>query len=122
MHPTFEESIHALAKQPKKKLENKHEKLIEEIKRKREYRKPAPSIEHRKNILDSQNRINYILEYDRLNGMMKSGNIGLQQSQKLNNRKQELKQLVHLSVGGKLNSKQRQKQSALSLPHEIYNK
>ena len=62
------------------------------------------------------------MEYDRLKGVMKSGTVGAQQSQNLTKRQQELKQLIRLSVGGNIAPKQRSKHSALSQPHEIYNK
>ena len=118
---TFEESVKALSKPPKKKVEPKHEKLIEEVKARRA-KKDKPSVEVRQNILESANRTNYMMEYDRLKGIMKSGTVGAQQSQSIARRQQELKDLVKLSVGGTLPRKQRSKHSALSQPHEIYNK
>ena len=62
------------------------------------------------------------MEYDRLKGVMKTGTVGAQQSHNLTKRQQELKQLIKLSVGGNIQPKQRSKYSALSQPHEIYNK
>ena len=118
---TFEESVKALSKPPKKKVEPKHEKLIEEVKARRA-NKDKPSVEVRQNILESANRTNYMMEYDRLKGIMKSGTVGAQQSQSIARRQQELKDLVKLSIGGTLPRKQRSKHSALSQPHEIYNK
>ena len=53
---------------------------------------------------------------------MKNGSVGAQQSADLNKRQQELKQLIRLSVGGNIPSKQRSKYSAVSQPHEMYNK
>ena len=63
-----------------------------------------------------------MMEYARLKGVMKSGTVGAQQSQNISKRQQELKELVNLSVGGALPRNQRSKHSALSQPHEIYNK
>ena len=62
---TFEESVKALSKPPKKKVEPKHEKLIEEVKARRA-KKDKPSVEVRQNILERANRTNYMMEYDRL--------------------------------------------------------
>ena len=118
---TFEQSVKALSKQPHKKVEAKHEKLINEVHARRA-KKEKPSVEVRKNLLETQNRTNYIMEYDRLKGVMKSGTVGAQQSQNLTKRQQELKQLIRLSFGGNIAPKQRSKHSALSQPHEIYNK
>ena len=84
--------------------------------------KHKPSIEVRKNLLETQNRTNYIMEYDRLKGVMNTGTVGAQQSQNLTKIQQELKQLIKLSVGGNIHPKQRSTHSALSQPHEIYNK
>ena len=124
---TFEESVMALTKphtgsksKGAKKVEAKHEKLIEEVKARRA-KQDKPSIEVRQNILESANRTNYMMEYDRLKGLMKSGTVGAQQSQNISKRQQELKALVKLSVVGKLAPKQRSKHSALSQRHEIYN-
>ena len=126
---TFEEGVRALTKQHagrqaggKKKIEAKHEKLIEEVKARRaKAKQDKPSIEVRQHILESANRTNYMMEYDRLKGLMKSGTVGAQQSQNISKRHQELKELVTLSVGGKLAPKPRSKHSALSQRHEIYN-
>ena len=95
--------------------------MIEEVKARRA-KKDKPSVEVRQNILESANRTNYMMEYDRLKGIMKSGTVGAQQSQSIARRQQELKDLVKLSIGGTLPRKQRSKHSALSQPHEIYNK
>ena len=121
---TFEQSVKALSKPPQKRVEGKHEKLINEVKARRTKKDKGPqgSVEVRQNLLETQNRTNYIMEYDRLKGVMKTGTVGAQQSQNLTKRQQELKDLVKLSVGGKLTAKQRGKYSALSQPHEIYNK
>ena len=73
-------------------------------------------------MLESANRTNYMMEYDRLKGVMKSGTVGAQQSQSIANRQQKLKELVRLSVGGTLPRKQRSKHSALSQQHGINNK
>ena len=62
-----------------------------------------------------------MMKYGRLEGIMKSGTVGAQQSQSIAKRQQELKELVRLSVGGTLPRKQRSKHSALSQPHEVYN-
>ena len=78
---TFEESVKALSKPPKKQVEPKHDKLIEEVKARRA-KKDKPSVEVRRNILVNANRTNYMMEYDRLTGIMKSGAVGAQQSQK----------------------------------------
>ena len=94
--------------------------MIEEVKARRA-KKDKPSVEVRQNLLESANRMNYMMEYDRLKGVMKSGTVGAQQSQTISKRQQELKELVELSVGGALPRKQRPKHSALSQPHEIYN-
>ena len=94
--------------------------MIEEVKARRA-KKDKPSVEVRRNILESANRTNYMMEYDRLKGIMKSGTVGAQQSQSIAKRQQELQELVRLSVGGTLPPKQRSKHSALSQPHEIYN-
>ena len=53
-------------------------------------------------MLERANRTNYMMEYDRLKGIMKSGTVGAQQSQSIAKRQQELKELVRLSVGGTL--------------------
>ena len=121
---TFEQSVKALSKPPQKRVEGKHEKLINEVKARRAKKDKGPqgSVEVRQNLLETQNRTNYIMEYDRLKGVMRTGTVGAQQSQNLTKRQQELKDLVKLSVGGKLTAKQRGKYSALSQPHEIYNK
>ena len=84
--------------------------------------KDKPSVEVRKNLLDTQNRTNYIMEYDRLKGFTKTGTIGAQQSQNLTKIQQELKQLIQVSVSGNIPPKQRGKCSALSQPHAICNK
>ena len=118
---TFDQSVKALSKPPHKKVEAKHEKLINEVHARRA-KKEKPSVEVRKNLLETQNRTNYIMEYDRLKGVMKSGTVGAQQSQNLTKIQQELKQLIKLSIGGNIPPKQRSKHSALSQPHEIYNK
>ena len=118
---TFEQSVKALSKPPQKRVESKHEKLMNEVKARRA-KKDKPSVEVRQNLLETQNRTNYIMEYDRLKGVMKTGTVGAQQSQNLTKRQQELKQLIKLSVGGNIPPKQRGKYSALSQPHEIYNK
>ena len=118
---TFEQSVKALSKPLQKRVEGKHEKLINEVKARRA-KKDKPSIEVRQNLLETQNRTNYIMEYDRLKGVMKTGTVGAQQSQNLTKRQQELKQLVKLPVGGNIPPKQRGKHSELSQRHEIYNK
>ena len=81
---TFEESVIALSKPPKNKapITPKHEKLIEEVKTLRA-KKPTPSIDVRQNMLESTNITNYMMEYDRLKGIMKSGTVGAQQSQSI---------------------------------------
>ena len=63
-----------------------------------------------------------MMEYDRLKGIMKSCTVGAQQSQSIAKIQQELNALVKLSVGGTLPRKQKSKHSALSQPHDIYNK
>ena len=114
---TCDERVKALSNPPKKKVEPKHEKLREEVKARRA-NKDKPSVEVRQNILERANRTNYMMEYDRLKGIMKSVTVGAQQSQSIAIRQQELKDLVKLSVGGTLPRKQRSKHSALSQPHE----
>ena len=116
---TFEESVKALSKPPKNKVEPKHEQLIEEVKARRA-KKDKPNVAVRQNILESTNRTNYMMEYDRLKGIMKSGTIGAQQSQRIAKIQQELKELVRLSVGGTLPPKQRSKHSTLSQTHAMF--
>ena len=117
---TFEQSVKALSKPPQKRVAAKHEKLIREVKARRAKNDKGPqgSVEGRKHLLETQNRTAYIMEHDRLKGL--KGTVGIQQSQNITKRLQELKQLATLSVGGKLPPKQRGKHTALSQPHEIY--
>ena len=84
---TFEQSVKALSKPPQKRVEDKHEQLINEVNARRG-KKNKPSVEVRKHLLETQNRTNYIMEYDRLKGVMKTGTVGAQQSQNLTKRQQ----------------------------------
>ena len=95
--------------------------MIEEVKARRA-KKDKPNVAVRQNILESTNRTNYMMEYDRLKGIMKSGTVGAQPSQSIAKIQQKLKELVRLSVGGTLPRKQRSKHSTLPHTHEIYNK
>ena len=67
---TFEQSGKAVSKPPQKRVEAKHDKLINEVKARRA-KKDQPRVEVRHNLLETQNRTNYIMEYDRLKGVMK---------------------------------------------------
>ena len=78
----FEQSAKPLIKPLHKRVEGKHEKLINEVKARRA-KNDKPSVEVRQNLLETQNRTNYIMEYDRLKGVMNTGTVGAQQSQHL---------------------------------------
>ncbi len=83
----FEQSVKALSKPPQKRVEGKHEKLINEVNAIMA-NKDKPSVEVRTNLLETQTRTNYIMYYDRLKGFTATGTTGAQQSQNIAKRQQ----------------------------------
>ena len=78
---------------------SKRDAVLHEINRHRENQ--ASSIKFRKNVLESQKRVNYVNEYDRLRGAMSSGLVREESNKYINERMGKLKELASESIHGK---------------------